>query len=164
MPVCMFYVYCLCVYVCKQLFKGFFGKFTCCYVTILGKKSQVNIWRKKIVLNWVIFAPILAQKPRLFWSRNPLYEFFWNFVWSHKSEYLKKTLISPKMDHFNPDLAQKLICIVLGIHSNSFLEIFHDHKSLEANKSNSNKYFNKKNSNYPQNWAFYHLTAPPRSQ
>ena len=62
MPVCMFYVYCLCVYVCKQLFKGFFGMFTYCYVIILGKKSQLNICRKKtIVLNGVIFAPILAK-------------------------------------------------------------------------------------------------------
>ena len=47
------------------------------------------------------------------------------------------------MAHFNPDLAQKLICIVLGIHSNDFIEIFHDHKSLEVNQSN-NKHFNKK--------------------
>ena len=61
----------------------------------------------------------------------------------------KKLLLAPKMAHFNPDLAQKLICIVLEIHSNNFLEIFHDHKSLEVNQSNNNKYFNKKNSNYP---------------
>ena len=36
------------------------------------------------------------------------------------------------MGHFNPDLAQKLICIVLGTHSTDFLEILDDHKSLEA--------------------------------
>ena len=48
------------------------------------------------------------------------------------------------MGHFNPDLPQKLICIVLGIHPNDFLESFHDHKSIEANQSNKSEYFEKK--------------------
>ena len=124
----MFYVYCLCLYVCKQLFKGFFETFTYCYIIILRKKSQLNICRKKIVLNWVIFAPVLAQIPGLFRSGNPLYEFLWSFVWSHESEYM----------------AQKLICIVLEIHYKSFIQIFRDHQSIEVNQSNNNKYFNKK--------------------
>ena len=56
------------------------------------------------------------------------------------------------MGYFNPDLAQKLIYIVLGIHPNDFLESFHDHKSLETNQSNKIEYFEKKNknSNYPK--------------
>ena len=99
-------------------------------VTLLYfEKSRSSIFvEKKIVLNWVIFAPILAQIPGLFRSGNPLYEFFWNFVWSHKSEYM----------------AQKLICIVLEIHYKSFIQIFRDHQSIEVNQSNNNKYFNKK--------------------
>ena len=134
MPVSMFHVYYISVSMSVNHFLKIFWKVYILLHHYTRKKMILNTFRKKQLCQTGSFLPYFLPLFFTLFSESALKIFLKFFAMigeyfkqvTRLNVWKKKTLIRPKRGHFNLDLAQKLICIVLGIHCKDFLEIFHD--------------------------------------
>lgn len=134
MPVSMFHVYYISVSMSVNHFLNIFWKVYILLRHYTWKKMIPNTFRKKQLCQTGSFLPHFLPLFFALFSEScqKIFLKFFAMIGEYFKQvtrvnvWKKKTLIRPKRGDFNLDLAQKFICIVLGIHCNDFLEIFHD--------------------------------------